>query len=106
MALPPLHRPRTLLADLRGFLANENRHKLAVGALAIAMPAIIVYGFIRDGRTNIMPGRSIIYINSWPASRSDAEIIAQQNIDQKARDAAAAEKRAAYQRLARRLNIE
>ncbi|MEH3107488.1 MAG: hypothetical protein PGN09_09445 [Sphingomonas fennica] len=106
MALPPLHRPKTLVADLRGFLGGEHRHKLLVGALAICMPAIIVYGFIRDGRTNILPGRSIIYVQNWRADRTDAEIIAQQKIDQKARDAAAAEKRASYQRLAKRLGIE
>ena len=41
-----------------------------------------------DGRTNILPGPQLIYVESWPADRSDEEIKAQQKIDQAARDKA------------------
>ena len=105
MALPRPSSPRTAWYDLKAFFSGRQRHKLLFGLLAILMPAIIVYGFIRDGRTNILPGRSIMYIQSWPADRSDAEIIAQQKIDQKKREAAMLERQRSYQRLEKQLGM-
>ncbi|WCT72988.1 hypothetical protein PQ455_15310 [Sphingomonas naphthae] len=106
MALPPLSRPSTVIADLKQFFAGEHRHKLLVAAGAILMPALIVVMFIKDGNSGILSTRrTITYIQSWPATRTDAEIIAQQKIDQKIREQQQAEKRAAYQRLAKRLGI-
>ena len=69
------------------------------------MPGIIILGFITDARTNILPGRSIMYIQSWPADRSDAEIVAQQKIDQKKREAAMLERQRSYQRLEKQLGM-
>lgn len=105
MALPRPSSPRTAWADLKAFLAGPQRHKLLFGILAILMPAIIVIGFITDANTNTMPGRSIRYIQSWPADRSDAEIIAQQKIDQKKKEAADLERRRSYQRLEKQLGM-
>ena len=105
MALPRPSSPRTAWNDLRAFFSGPQRHKLLFGLLAILMPAIIVYGFIRDGRTNILPGRSIMYIQSWPADRSDAEIIAQQKKDQKKRVAAQLARQRSYQRLEKQLGM-
>jgi hypothetical protein len=70
------------------------------------MPAIILIGFYYDGKTNIMPGEQLIYAESWPANRSDAEIIARQKIDQKRKDEALAERRRQFQRLEKRLGME
>jgi len=106
MALPRPSSPRAAWADLKAFLSGPQRHKLLFGLLSILMPAIIVAGFIFDARTNILPGRSITYIQSWPADRSDAEIIAQQKIDQKKKEAADRERQRSYQRLADQLGIE
>lgn len=106
MAFPRPSKPTVLLSDLRAFLAGPQRHRLLFGFLAILMPAIIIYGFNRDARTNILPGPSITYIQSWPADRSDAEIEAQQKIDQKKKEAADLERRRSYQRLAKQLGIE
>jgi hypothetical protein len=106
MALPRPASPRIFLADLRRVLFDGGRHKLFIAALAIMMPGIIVLGFITDARTNILPGRSIRYIQSWPADRSDEEIVAQQKIDQKLKEAVDAKKKADWQKLAKRLNIE
>ena len=100
MAFPRPSKPRALWADLKAFLQGGQRHKLLFGAMAIAMPVIILIGFNKDARTNILPGKSVMYIQSWPADRSDEEIIAQQKIDQKKKEAALAERRAQYQRLA------
>ncbi len=104
MAIP---RPSTLPAawrDLRAFLAQRKRHHWIFGLLAILMPLMILYGFYLDA--NIKPVPRIVYVQSWPDSRSEDEIKAQQKIDQARRDKAAAEKRAQYQRLADQLGIE
>jgi hypothetical protein len=105
MALPRPSSPRAIWRDIKLFFSGPHRHKLLFGLLAILMPGIIVLGFITDAHTNIMPGRSIRYIQSWPADRSDAEIKAQQKIDQARRDAAFAERRREYQALERRLGM-
>jgi len=105
MALPRPSSPRAAWADLKAFLSGPQRHKLLFGILAALMPVIIVIGFITDARTNILPGRSIMYIQSWPADRSDAEIKAQQKIDQKKKEVADLERRRAYQRLEKQLGM-
>ena len=99
MALPRPARPAALLADVRAFLGGEHRFKLLFGLLAIAMPVVIVFGFLRDTKTGILPGRQTYYVEEYSNDRSDAEIVAQQKIDQKVRDARLAEKRRAFQKV-------
>jgi hypothetical protein len=106
MPLPRPASPRVLWADMRALFSDRPRHKVLAGLLAVAMPIAIIFAFVRDGQTNIMPGEQTIYVESWPADRSDAEIIAQQKIDQKRREAALAERQRQFQELARRLNID
>lgn len=106
MALPRPASPRRALADLRAVLARRGKHQLIAGALAIVLPAVIVLGFFVDAKTNTAPPRrQIIYPESWPADRTDDQIIAQQKIDQVAKEKAALERRQAYQRLEKRLGI-
>jgi hypothetical protein len=107
MALPRPASPRTFWADLKAFLASQDKTKLVIGLLAIMMPVLIVTGFILDTRSGIVNNSlKIVYVHSWPADRSDAEIRKQQIIDQKKRDAERLEKQRAYQRLAKNLGIE
>lgn len=106
MALPRPSSPRRAFADLSAFFRNRSRHQLFAGALAIVLPALIVTAFYFDGKTNLAPPpRQLIYIDSWRADRSDAEIVAQQKIDQAAKEKAALEKRRAYKRLEKRFGI-
>ncbi len=105
MSLPRPASPRRAFADLKAFFGNRGRHHLIAGGLAILVPAIILVGFITDSNTNTTPGRQLIYAESWPADRSDAEIIAQQKIDQRKKDEALAERQRAYQRLEKRLGM-
>lgn len=106
MALPRPASPRRAFADLRAFFRHRSRHQLVAGGLAILLPALILVGFYLDGQTNLAPPRrQLIYADNWRADRSDAEIIAQQKIDQKAKDDAALEKQRAYQRLEKRFGI-
>ena len=73
---------------------------------AVAMPVIILIGFYYDSKTNIMPGEQIIYVENWPATRTDAEIVAQQKIDQERREKAVAERQRQFKKLEKRLGME
>jgi hypothetical protein len=99
MPLPRPASPRALWADLRAFTSERRPHQWVAAALAVAIPIGILVLFVLDGRTNILPGPQLIYVESWPASRTDAEIKAQQKIDQAARDKANKERQAQFKRL-------
>ena len=99
MPLPRPASPRALWADLRAFTSERRPHQWVAMALAVAMPIAIVVTFYLDGQTNISPGPQLIYVESWPASRTDAEIKAQQKIDQAARDKFKKERQEQFKRL-------
>lgn len=105
MPLPRPASPRVLWADIRAFLRQRSRHQLIAAVAAIFMPTAIIVTFYLDARTNILPGEQIIYAESWRADRSDAEIIAQQKIDQAARERAEAERQRQFKEVERRLGL-
>ncbi len=98
--------PRALIADLRAFAAERSRHQWIALVVAIAMPMIILYGFYRDGQTNIAPGEQIVYVETWSGDRSDAEIRAAQKERQVQREAALAERQRQFKELGKRFGIE
>ena len=106
MALPRPASPRALWSDLRSFLRQRSRYQTMGAVFAVAMPLIILVGFYYDSKTNIMPGEQIVYVKSWPATRTDAEIKAQQKIDQERRDKALAEQQRQYKELEKRFGME
>lgn len=106
MALPRPASPRTLWSDTRSFLRQRSRHQMIAAFFAVVMPLTIVVGFYFDAQTNIMPGEQIVYAENWPATRTDAEIIAQQKIDQERRDKALAERQRQFKELEKRLGME
>jgi hypothetical protein len=106
MALPRPAKPGALVADFRAFMAGDQRHRLLIGIVSILMPLLIVYMFLRDGRSLMPTGPEISYASDWTNARTDAEIVVQQKIDQKDKDQAEADKRAAYRRLAKQLGID
>ncbi|HEX2764538.1 MAG TPA: hypothetical protein VHM92_11950 [Allosphingosinicella sp.] len=103
MPLPRPASPRALWADIRAFTSERRPHQWMGIAVAVIMPVAIIILFITDGHTNIMPGRQIIYVESWPASRTDEQIKADQKKDQAARDAARKERQEQYKRLDEKL---
>lgn len=106
MALPRPASPRRAYNDLAAFFRHRSRHQLIAGGLAIILPALILVGFYEDGKTNLAPPRKqLIFAESWRADRTDAEIIAQQKIDAKAKAEAKIEKQHSYQRLEKRFGI-
>jgi hypothetical protein len=106
MALPRPAGPRALWADLRAFARERSKVQLIAATLAVLMPAIIIYGFYKDAKTNILPGEQIVYAESWTANRSDAEIQAAQAERQKQREAIQAERQRQFKELGARFGVE
>jgi hypothetical protein len=106
MALPRPAGPRALLADLRAFTRERSKVQWIAALLAIIMPAIILYGFYTDAKTNISPGEQIVYAESWSGNRSDEEIKADQARRQKEREAIQAERQRQFKELGKRLGVE
>jgi hypothetical protein len=89
--------PRALWHDLTSFAAERGRHRILIAIVSVLIPMVIVLGFYVDSRVE-EPPLGVIYVENWPADRSDAEIVAQQKIDQAKRDAAIEKKRQEFQR--------
>lgn len=94
----PAH-PRVLIEDIRAFARHRSPYQWGGLAVAIIMPVLIIAGFYDDTSHGIMPGPQLVYVQSWPASRTDAEIKAQQKIDEAKREAAQKERQRQYQKL-------
>jgi hypothetical protein len=99
MPLPRPSSPRALWADLKAFAAESSPYKWGAAAVAVIMPIAIVIVFTLDTRTNIDPPTQIIYVESWPASRSEAEIKAQQAKDKAKADAFKKKRQAEFQKV-------
>ena len=104
--------PLRAVRDLRGYLAQRRPHEIGFFGLAIAVTYLIVVGMMYESRHAPPPyHRDIVYVQQWPANRSDAEIVAQQKIDGVAQTKREnelkrleAERRAQFQRVGDQLN--
>jgi hypothetical protein len=105
MPLPRPASPSSLVKDLRAFFGERRPHQLLAACLALIVPAGIIGAFWLDAKTNIMPGPQVIYVENWPAERSDEEITARQAELQKEREAIQAERQRQFQELERRLGL-
>lgn len=98
--------PARAYRDLRSFFAQRHPHQLLFAALAVAITWFIIVGFYLDSHVEVPYKRNIIYVEQWPANRSEAEILAQQKIDAKKKaermaelEAKRKERQAEFQRL-------
>jgi hypothetical protein len=83
--------PIRAIRDLRFFLATRKRHELGFMALALALTLLILWAFVKDSSFEKPYERNIIYVEQWPITRTDAQIKAQQKIDQAKRNIERAE---------------
>jgi len=104
MPLPRPASPRALWTDLRAFWSTRPRHQWVAAFLALLIPAGILTAFYFDSTTNIMPREQLMYIDSWPAARTDAEIKAKQKTDAAALKAQRLERQRQFQRLEQGMN--
>lgn len=83
--------PVTAIRDLRHYLAARQPYELWFGILSILITGLLLIGFMYDSR-EVRPYKSnIIYVQQWRADRTDAQIVAQQKVDQVAIDKRKAE---------------
>jgi hypothetical protein len=97
--------PRAAVSDLRAFMRQRSREQLIGATLAVLVTMIILIEFMVDSKINTAPPPQVIYAESWPANRTDAEIIAEQKKDQAKRDAAAKEKQRQFKELEKQLGM-
>ena len=67
--------------DLRVYLSQEAPHKLVFLMLSIFAFGAVLVGFTIDSHEEPVYRRNIVYVEQWPANRTDEQIIAQQKID-------------------------
>jgi hypothetical protein len=91
--------PKALWADIRAFSAQRSRYQWAGMAVAIVMPLLIVAAFFHDSSHGVQPGPQLIYAESWPATRTDDQIKADQKRDQARREAAMKERQRQFRKL-------
>jgi hypothetical protein len=97
--------PRAAIADLLAFMRHRSREQVIGGALAFLATAIILIEFLVDSKINTAPPPQIVYVESWPANRTDAEIIADQKKDEDARKASDLERQRQFQALENKLGM-
>ncbi|MGE0178221.1 MAG: hypothetical protein AB7O91_00195 [Sphingomonas sp.] len=104
MPLPRPASPRALWRDMAEFWRHRPRHQWIAALLAIAMPVGIVAAFYIDSGTNTRPRRTITVVESWPASRTDEQIKADQRRRQAEDEARAERRREQFRRIDENLN--
>ena len=91
--------PKALWADIRAFTAERSPYQWAGMAVALIMPGLIIASFFHDSSHGVQPGPQIIYAQSWPANRTEAEIKADQKRDQAKREAAMKERQRQFRKI-------
>lgn len=74
--------PLRAIRDLRRYLASRQQYEIWFMIAALAVTATVLFVFIRDSAIAPVYRPNIIYVQQWRADRTDAEIRAQQKIDQ------------------------
>lgn len=97
--------PRVALADLAAFMRQRSREQRLGAIMAVLVTIIIVIVFFVDSKINTAPPPTVIYVESWPTNRTDAEIKADQLKDQAEREAALKEQQRQFQKLENQLGM-
>ncbi len=94
-------------ADLIGFIRTPGHHSPWLFLAACVPTAIIIYTFYLDALEKATPPpREIIYIESWPASRSIEESKAAITERQKIKDKMIAREKEAYKAFGRAVGMD
>lgn len=91
--------PLRAVRDLRFFLAQRQPYELWFLLLAIVVTTLLIAGFVHDSTEPKPYKREIIYVQQWRADRTDAQIRAQQAVDEPIKQKALAEQRAREEKL-------
>ena len=83
--------PLRAYRDLRTFLIDRGPQELWFLAAAVAITIFLIYAFVKDSHAVKEYRPDIIYVQQWKMDRTDAQIVAQQKIDQVKKDKELAE---------------
>jgi len=97
--------PRAAVRDLLAVLKHSSREQRIGAALALLATAIIVVEFLVDSRFGAVPQPTPVYVELYPANRTDADIIADQKKDQAEKAAAEKEQQRQFQKLEKRFGM-
>jgi hypothetical protein len=97
--------PRAAIADFMAVVRQPGRERWIAGSLAVLVTIIIIIEFLVDSQINTAPPPRVIYVQEYKAGRTDAEIVAQQKVDQEAKEAAQKEKQRQFQKLEKQLGM-
>ena len=97
--------PRAALADIRAYWSHRNRDHIIGASLAVLVTIILLILFFVDSKINTAPQRTVQYVESWPADRSDAEIIAQQKKEKADYDRRVKERQEEFRKLEKTLGM-
>ena len=86
-------------------MRQRSREQVIGASLALLVTAIIVIEFVVDAKINTAPPPQVIYVDQWPANRTDAEIAADQKKNQAEKEAAQKEKQRQFQELENRFGM-
>jgi hypothetical protein len=98
--------PRAALNDLTAFMRQRSREQIIGASLAVLVTLIIVIIFFVDSKINTAPPQRIVYVENYPATRTDADIIADQRKASEQRRKAEEARRQEFQKLQDKLGIE
>ena len=87
-------------------MRQRSREQVIGASLALLVTAIIVIEFIVDARIGTTPPPQVTYVELYPSNRTDAQIVADQNKDKAAREAAQKERQRQFQKLEKQLGID
>ena len=104
--LPPLVGPRAALRDLTAFMRQRSREQIIGAALAVLVTMIIVIIFFVDSKINTAPPQQIVYVENFPANRTDEQIVADQTKASEDRKKAEEARRQEFEKLQKQLGIE
>ena len=104
--LPPVHSPRVALRDLANFIKRRDREQIWGLTMALLVTTIIVIIFTVDPKINTAPPPSVIYVEDFPANRTDADIKADQQRDSEIRRQQKEAKKRQFKELQDKLGID
>ena len=97
--------PRAAFKDLAAFMRQRSREQVIGAILAILATTIIVIEFLVDSKINTAPPPQIVYVDQWSATRTDAEIVEQQKVDQAKKEEAQRERQRQIRKLEKDLGL-
>ena len=74
--------PRSAWADLRYFMWHQQPYRWVFLLASLLLTGITLMAFWADSRFEPEYHRDIVYVEQWPLSRTDKQIIAQQKVDE------------------------